>query len=320
MKYKHNYFVYPGYDHVFQALFVELQNEPNVHIHNEMFLFPVVGWLWSVFLLRFKIYKLVKPFFSRVTDFFLKNSEIKKGNVYIFSNISIRYVSRHFLRNIQKKGAYSVLFSLDSSSNFFAKEALLLAKQKYFNYVFTFDKMDSEKFNFYHMNTMYSKLVDEIPDVVYDGVFIGSDKGRFETILKIKNKFPHLFFFIKLFGNPKLGYRDLYTDKSYKYEDALLLTLKAKCIIDVVESDRQTGLSLRVYEALVYNKKYLTNNKAIFDFAYYNPRYMKYFSSVDEIDESFFSETDSVDYGYKGEYSPRTFISRIENLICGNDV
>ena len=68
-------------------------------------------------------------------------------------------------------------------------------------------------------------------------------------------------------------------------------------------------------EAICYNKKLLTNNKSIFEFPYYNPQYMRYFSDISQIDMEFLKREETVDYGYNGDYSPLNFIKRIETDI-----
>ena len=82
--------------------------------------------------------------------------------------------------------------------------------------------------------------------------------------------------------------------------------------------DRQKGqvaLTLRPYEAVVYNKKLLTNNKTILSFKYYNPRYMHYFEKIEDIDWNWVARKEKVNYEYEGDFSPIYLLQDIsENL------
>ena len=72
-----------------------------------------------------------------------------------------------------------------------------------------------------------------------------------------------------------------------------------------------TGLSLRPYEAVCYNRKLLTNNKSILDFPYYDSRYMQYFETVEEIDWDWVKEDIPVDYGYDCKFSPMRLLEHM---------
>ena len=74
----------------------------------------------------------------------------------------------------------------------------------------------------------------------------------------------------------------------------------------------QKALTLRPYEAVVYNRKLLTNNRSILDFKYYNSRYMQLFERAEEIDWDWIAADTEVDYGYQGDYSPRKLLELLE--------
>ena len=95
------------------------------------------------------------------------------------------------------------------------------------------------------------------------------------------------------------------------YKEVLESTLKANCILEIVRPG-QVGFTLRTFEAVVYNKKLLTNNENIKDFKFYNPQYMKIFKKIEDIDWKWVHETLNVDYHYDDSFSPLRFIKEIE--------
>ena len=86
------------------------------------------------------------------------------------------------------------------------------------------------------------------------------------------------------------------------YDVILERTLAANVIIDIV--DNNAPITLRAYEAVVYNKKLLTNNKKILEFKYYDRRYIQYFEKVEDINWDWVKESVNVNYSYTGDFSP----------------
>ena len=71
----------------------------------------------------------------------------------------------------------------------------------------------------------------------------------------------------------------------------------------------QAGNTLRLKEAVCYNKCLITNNPFVKDSPYYHPDFMQIFKKVDDIDLSRFAK--EVDYKYNGEFSPCKLMERI---------
>ena len=65
-------------------------------------------------------------------------------------------------------------------------------------------------------------------------------------------------------------------------------SLESDVLLDITDGG-QTALTLRPYEAIVYNKRLLTNNQSILDFEFYDPRYMRYFTEITDEDIQQFS-------------------------------
>ena len=103
--------------------------------------------------------------------------------------------------------------------------------------------------------------------------------------------------------------------KKLLYKDTIEKMLTCNCILDIVDSGSSGGVSLRFFEAVVYNKKLLTNNKNIVKMPFYNPNYMKIFEKYDDIDLDWLKNNENVDYGYNGEFEAIEFIKRIDKEI-----
>lgn len=124
----------------------------------------------------------------------------------------------------------------------------------------SFDKHDCEQYDFTYSRQFISKIFfHQKTNQELDFIFIGQDKGReyalnqfyekaktlgYKTLIDIKN--PHK----KRNSN----------NQTISYIDYLTSQRKAKCIIDIMQSN-QRGMTLRPLEALIYKQKLLSNNQ-----------------------------------------------------------
>ncbi len=124
----------------------------------------------------------------------------------------------------------------------------------------SFDKHDCERYNFTYYHQFISKVIfkQETKKEV-DFIFIGQDKGRKDFLSqfsKVANKLAY-----KTFIDIKIPNKNRGSGKqTVSYIDYLQSQRKAKCIIDIVQSN-QRGMTLRPLEALVYKQKLLSNNQ-----------------------------------------------------------
>lgn len=133
--------------------------------------------------------------------------------------------------------------------------------------IWTFAKVDSEKYGFRYGGTFYNphllKLTgkENRESKQTDVLFVGTDKGRkiyvneLENILTnegIKCDFRIVDNFKSLFYT---GY-----SREVSYLDLCKLICNSKVILDVVQ-EGQYGLTLRIMEAILFGKKVITTNK-----------------------------------------------------------
>lgn len=259
---------------------------------------------------------------------FLKEKDGEKIIVVFFNSSFIHALTPYtYLQECKKqKNVYFVLYYIDIVKAPQSMHANFLASKNLFDKIYTFDVRDATTYNYKWWPTPYS-AVEDIQKVkpLYDAYFCGSAKGRTAKIIDIQNLFmkydvdvhmdivsdeKRTFDKLNDFSNILLHEeRDV-----VPYNKILKKTLQAKCILDIVQ-EGQAGLSLRPYEAVVYNRRLLTNNKSVFDFQYYDPRYMKYFETIDDIDWKWVKEDLFVDYNYQGEFSPIRLIEDFINEI-----
>lgn len=265
----------------------------------------------------------LRPKFSLVEEISkLENQDI----CVIFNNASVnKYYNEYTLKKIKRlfPNIKLVLYFVDPIFQVSESMAVRLAKKNMFNLVYTYSKTDAQKYDFIYHPTPYSKIVDEVPHKIINGVyFIGSEKGRTPLLKQFANKFLKLGidYRFDVTGDPQNSnkyFSVVENEKGIKeYPQVLNTTLRYNCILDLVQEKAQldeSGLSLRVYEALIYNKVLITNNPAIKKFEYYVPTTMHYVKDKDEIQKSWINS--KVDNHYDGQLSPLNLIRDIEQRL-----
>lgn len=154
---------------------------------------------------------------------------------------------------------------------FFAagKSAADRAGFKYYSY----DRGDCGKYGLHFNTIMYDrtlKLAESKPE--YDTLFLGFLKDRKEDLLSLHRMMenaslkPHF-----VIVDYRKEHEDLpfdFTDKYIPYYDYLKLVGNSRAILDISQQG-QDGYSMRVMEALFFQKKLITTNAAVRDAAFY---------------------------------------------------
>ena len=186
-----------------------------------------------------------------------------------------------------------------------------------YDLILCYNAGDASKYGFTQCNAYFSKDNSVVSggEDTSDLVFIGQPKDRqtiIEDVYKAVSKKCVCNFVIVNGKGTVEGVN--YMPKGFSYRDYLIEELKSKCILEVIKGDTDSE-TLRCWEAVYYNKKLLTNWKGIFDFKYYNPKYMKYFEKPSDIDVDFILKKEKIDYGYEGDNSPVELIALIERKL-----
>ena len=250
---------------------------------------------------------------------------VKKQVVVFFMNGSLYYnpYLTHTLKKYKAKwpNISYVLFYLDFIDNGVCGNANMLREKNVFDSVYTIDQDDAKKYRLPWWPTFYSKneayTATKSKQAFY---FCGSARGREDILRKCaeetsRRQISGSFDIVVQLGDKdqdqwadNVTIRD--TRNYWNYKEVLQKELEADCILDVVQKG-QSALSLRPYEAVVYNKKLLTNNRTILDFPFYGTGFMRYFEKPEDIDWDWVKNDEKVCYGYKGEYAPSRLLEHI---------
>lgn len=281
---------------------------------------------------------------ASITPFFLKKFLYTKYLHYgFFTNISskeeVLFISTcqynmyfdtffqsfiHFLKEMYPKSKY--VFYYNDIIETCYPECIDMIKQE-FDLVLTFDKGDAERYDLEYYGEVYSKnTIKRYDDIKpFDAFFVGSDRHRFDIIMKTFKKLADLgqkvvyYIFDVLpdnrnrfreyladaeYENDKISYKNsvLYIDVYCPYQRTLALIDKCKYMVEITLS-AQNAATLRLLEATVYNKKLITNCRAAEEKPYFSKNNVLFFTDIDKVDNqkllSFLnSPSDTVDYDF----------------------
>ena len=258
--------------------------------------------------------------------FIPKIIDLKEEYSVIIPTAALNKINLSYLRYIKQK-YYNINFILLLIDSMEADSPhLKYAKGKIFDDIWdlklSFDRNDSIKFKFQYFGYCYYSSFDFVgPSKIYSDIYyIGADKGgRGELIGKIYNHFTNnnLQCNFKIFSrNIKFVYgTNLKTiKKSIDYRDVVADVKSSNCILEILQNNQQTQ-SIRYFEAIVYNKKLLSNNPHLSELPMYDARYMRYIEKPEDIDWKWVKKREPINYNYKNEFSPIHLLDFIEDYF-----
>lgn len=185
----------------------------------------------------------------------------------------------------------------------------------------TFDQGDAKKYYMLYHPLVYSKL-DDINDQGYDSdvYFVGKAKDRLEYILEVYNKLKSYglkcdFHITGVSKENQIMKDEIDYCNQMSYKENLSHIKGTKCILEIMQGGGK-GFTLRYAEAIMYDKKMITNNPEIINADFYSEDKIMAITDADDIKKSFLDTLDEkINYECKNELSPLTFINFIDRHL-----
>lgn len=290
--------------------------------------------------IKYKLYREIVKKFNEKNYFkkkFRKYEEsIKIKNMSNFKGIDLFFlisggefseVALETLKNNNPKMKI-VLFLWDNLEYSYWKN-----KVKYFDFIFSYDRVDAQKNNFIFRPTFF---IDECLENVHQEKeyilsYVGAlrDRKRYDYIKSLKDYLTKngLKVFFKLYVDknmkkylPKNYDEDLIITKRISYLENLEILKKSKIVLDIKYKE-QNGLTLRAYESLATGTKLITDNDDIKNYDFYNENNVKVIKDINDIEKislDFFKTTiEKIDDKIKERYTVEGFLDEIFNQLEG---
>lgn len=191
-----------------------------------------------------------------------------------------------------------------------------------FDLVLTYDYYEAQKYNIEHHHTVYSYYPLQETDNVKpsDVYFLGNAKNRLRHILNVyeKLRIENInceFYITQVSEKDQIYPNEIHYIPNMTYLENLKHVNATNCLLEVMQANA-IGYTFRIWEAIAYNKKILTNNSEIKKAPFYNKDYISLFNHSSEIDTSFLKkDNDKIDYNYKDKLSPKRLLEFIESYF-----
>lgn len=229
---------------------------------------------------------------------------LKSENEYLFAEIKRSFPACKivvYLEDLVKTGRSSLNFTI---------------AEKYADLVISYDRGDAETYGYLYYPTFLSRPNLRRDDTIAESdiCFCGAAKERYKEIVTAYDRLTELgyrcdFSVSRLSpGMPRYqGIR--YIKRLIPYGEYLQHVIKSKCILELMQNDA-TGYTLRTWEAILFDKILLTNNKAILSAPFFNPRQFIYFSDVEQLKDGLFQK-ECPRNSYVDNLSPKLFLDFI---------
>lgn len=173
-----------------------------------------------------------------------------------------------------------------------------------------FDPTIAAKYKIEFWANVFPSLEAESDDVEYDISFVGDGEERAELLEKIAeycaNNGLKAALYVAFYGknndNRKKSKYITYITELMPYSRAVEITRKSRCVLELAMESKQKSCSMRVIEAVVLNKKILTNNANVFNMpcCKEHQQNIQCFQSFEDIDWSFLKDNKVCNYEYGG--------------------
>lgn len=186
----------------------------------------------------------------------------------------------------------------------------------------SFDHSDAQKYGMYYYPLPYSCYDIPADDTIAesDVYFVGKAKDRLDRILSAYEKFRDAGlkceFYITGVDPEKQKYVDeIHYCGQMAYIENLKHVRATKALLEIMQQGGH-GYTLRACEAIMYDKKMITDNPEIKDAPFYSPERISVFKDENDIEVDFvLKEPVKADYQYKEQLSPVKMLEFIdENL------
>jgi len=261
---------------------------------------------------------------SRLTKGYWFNYCLKKNNVIVENkakNTIILYDTPLNFNNVEYiRKKYNKCKIIFWYWNIVRDPEILEKVRKNVDYIFTFDKEESLKYDLKFSPQFYWRR-SEIPVINGENTevyFIGKDKGRFKKLSILEKEFQKLrvSYNIKVMRDKNIKYpnnTNLLITKNITYQEVLSDIKKSNVLLELNQS-LQSGLTIRALEALFLGKKLITDNKKILEYDFYNKNNIYVLDENLKIDEEFFkTKLEKINTKIIKKYSAETWLDNLTN-------
>lgn len=306
----------------YKVMYAEVLERPDVRFYQDIkeFFSPMEQALYKIYMSQ-KVNRVISlPNKDRWFRKVVNQIQFENQNpvCFIWYSHFVKEIKRGMLDYIKKElpDSKHVMYYTDAK-NVNQKELLWLSDKM--DRIGVFDPTVAEKFGLEFWPNVYPGKKGEPVKEEYDLCFIGNDKGRLRLLEQIadecKKQNVNAAFYVKSNRAEKRCDNIHYIDEYLPYPLVVDIVKRSKTLLELRTEPYDTW-SVRAQEAIVFNKKILTDNPNTDAMpCKVNTGAISVFRSVETIDWDFVKKEMDVDYQYHDEFSASAFLAKIEELV-----
>lgn len=249
-----------------------------------------------------------------------------KDYYLLMPSTSVGKMSLRYLESFRKRHPNVKLFPVLTDSMHASSPHMEYVRPKLsspvWEKVLTFDKNDASEFGFTWFGyCWYSNFENVKPRTDSCDIFyVGFKKGKRENLIASVYEAACAHGITSDFrivsskeGPVRTGSKLNYATRRFAYPELVSYIKSANCVLEVLQEGQDTQ-TIKYYEAVVYGKKLLTNNRHVAELPYYNNRRMRYFETTEDIDWDWVGLHEDLKYDYKDEFSPLKIVDFVKTL------
>ena len=242
----------------------------------------------------------------------LKNKNLKFDYCFVVRGDLIPENVLEYARSVSRK---MIDYQLDG----LAVSEKILDYDNLFDQIYVFNEQDIVNYPNYNLKAITNCFFEEDNQEVIEWDIYYTGAGLDERVEKIKQlinqiKRSNFKLNINLLTGEDLTLADnvKFLKHGISYEENILLTKKSNVLLDF-KREEHDGLSLRFFEALNFNKKIITDNKAVVEYDFYNPKniYITDFTNFNGLIDFLETPFQEVDELIKSKYNFKNWIQQI---------
>lgn len=187
----------------------------------------------------------------------------------------------------------------------------------YYDLVYAFDPSDAPTYNFKYSPLIYSENAMNV-QTTKQVFYVGRAKDRYEMLMRVYSELKNIGvnrkFYIFNVPEDKQKYKgEIQYNKLIPYKECLKYIQESTCLLDVIQGESE-GFTIKVCEAVFYNKRLITTNKNVIDMPFYDSRFVKVIDCAEQVTKEFVLSDESVVYPEKAReyFSVRGYLKRLE--------
>ena len=279
---------------------------------------------FSLFYMSRRLAKYIKLPQRLLYPFYFRNS-FNDDKPLCFIILDRYYITGKYLSFLKEKypTAKFVLIHRDLMQFCRNNAAEGLFDNPIFDLEMTYDANEATKYGFSQFDEFESKIdIPKAPNYPISDVFFAG---------YVKDRLPNLLTAYDIFTNAglKVDYYltgvslkervhlpgIIYGESPISYFEMLYRTINSRCVLEFVQGGA-VGNTSRFLDAVMYNKKLITNNPSVSSSKFYDSRYIQVVKNSSDIDPSFvLDNNEAINYRYIDEFSPIHLIEQIDREL-----